>query len=345
MREAVTPGARRVSRKRLLVSFAVIGLGARRRCSPACSAAPSGSAAASLLGLGMVVMIFGVALLAPVLVRPLARVIGAPLRALPGHAGPAGARERRAPAAAHRDHRLGADDRPRARRLHGDLRRRPARVDRQGDRRAVQPLGADRHPRRRLLARARAASPTSSRRRRASTSSRRCASTRRTSSGGGDAVPGVRRRPGDRDASCSSPSSRAGDLQTLARAARRPGVRLGLVGQGPRLQASATRSTVTTPAGKHVDYELAGTYDNKVGMLGQFLVTNATMTKDWNQPDDAFILVGGTGNPDDARAGGEQVAGRLPGRQGADARRVQGRARPTRSTSCSGSSTRCSRCR
>ena len=33
-------------------------------------------------------------------------------------------------------------------------------------------------------------------------------------------------------------------------------------------------------------------------MLGQFLVTNATMTKDWNQPDDAFILVGGKGNPE-----------------------------------------------
>jgi putative ABC transport system permease protein len=33
-------------------------------------------------------------------------------------------------------------------------------------------------------------------------------------------------------------------------------------------------------------------------MLGEFLVTNATMTKDWNQPDDAFILAGGQGEPD-----------------------------------------------
>jgi putative ABC transport system permease protein len=55
---------------------------------------------------------------------------------------------------------------------------------------------------------------------------------------------------------------------------------------------------VTTPSGKQIGYELAGTYDNKVGMLGQFLVTNATMTRDWNQPDDAFILVGGEGKPE-----------------------------------------------
>jgi putative ABC transport system permease protein len=55
---------------------------------------------------------------------------------------------------------------------------------------------------------------------------------------------------------------------------------------------------VTTPSGEHKRYELVGTYDNKVGMLGQFLVTNATMTKDWNQPDDAFILVGGEGKPE-----------------------------------------------
>ena len=100
--------------------------------------------------------------------------------ALPGHARPAGARERRAPAAAHRDHRLGADDRARARRLHGDLRRRAHRVDRQGDRRAAQPQLADRHPRRRLLAGAGGGRRGAARRSRASTPSRRCASTRPT---------------------------------------------------------------------------------------------------------------------------------------------------------------------
>ena len=102
-------------------------------------------------------------------------------RAPPGHAGAARARERRAPAPAHRDHRVGADDRPRARRLHGDLRGRPARLDRQGDRRAAQPLGADRHPRRRLLAGASGRLRAARADRRASPSSRRCAGTRPTS--------------------------------------------------------------------------------------------------------------------------------------------------------------------
>src|SRR3712207_6268892 len=40
-----------------------------------------------MTGLGMVVMIFGVALLAPVLVRPLARLIGRPLERLQGMPG------------------------------------------------------------------------------------------------------------------------------------------------------------------------------------------------------------------------------------------------------------------
>ena len=72
-------------------------------------------------------------------------------RAHPRPHRPARARERAPPAAAHRDHRLGADDRRRARRVRGDLRRRPARDDRPGHRRA----GArrrHRHPRGRLLA-------------------------------------------------------------------------------------------------------------------------------------------------------------------------------------------------
>ena len=44
-------------------------------------------------------------------------------------------------------------------------------------------------------------------------------------------------------------------------------------------------------------------------MLGQFIVTNGTMTKDWNQPDDAFILVGGNGKPETlAKAASKSLA-------------------------------------
>ena len=120
------------------------GSSARSRCSASACVAlfyglfggiDSGSGAASLLGLGAVLMMFGVAFLAPLLVRPLARGLGC---AAGPHAGPdgrPGARERDPPAAAHRGHRRRADGRPRARRAGHDLRRRPARLGRQDDRR------------------------------------------------------------------------------------------------------------------------------------------------------------------------------------------------------------------
>ena len=57
-----------------------MGLGLLVAVLRACSAElDSGSAAAALLGLGAVLMMFGFAFLAPVLVRPLARGLGAPL--------------------------------------------------------------------------------------------------------------------------------------------------------------------------------------------------------------------------------------------------------------------------
>jgi len=55
---------------------------------------------------------------------------------------------------------------------------------------------------------------------------------------------------------------------------------------------------VTTPKGTKLDYELAGTYKNQVGVLGNIVVTNESMAKDWNQPDNNFVLVAGRGSPD-----------------------------------------------
>ena len=83
MREADTPGGRRIGRRRIVVALAVIGLGVATLFVGLFGGA-SGSEAAALLGLGVVVMIFGVALLAPILVKPLARVIGAPMERFQG---------------------------------------------------------------------------------------------------------------------------------------------------------------------------------------------------------------------------------------------------------------------
>jgi putative ABC transport system permease protein len=69
---------------------------------------------------------------------------------------------------------------------------------------------------------------------------------------------------------------------------------------------------VTTPKGTEVDYELAGTYNNKLDMLGKFVVTNASMTKDWNQPDDSFILVGGKGSPETLERAAKGVLAEFP---------------------------------
>ena len=55
---------------------------------------------------------------------------------------------------------------------------------------------------------------------------------------------------------------------------------------------------VTTPANETLDYKIAGLYRNQAGALGNIIVTNASMSRDWNQPDDALVLVGGTADPD-----------------------------------------------
>src|SRR5918992_5093002 len=78
MRDADIPSARRVSRRRVIVAVAILGLGLAVLLGGLFGDA-GGSGGAALLGLGVVVMMFGVAVLAPVLVRPLARFIGAPL--------------------------------------------------------------------------------------------------------------------------------------------------------------------------------------------------------------------------------------------------------------------------
>ena len=86
MRDAETPGARRISHRRLVGSIVVIALGLVALLFGLFGGV-GGSGGAALVGLGMVMMIFGVALLAPLLVRPLARVIGAPLQRLQGMPG------------------------------------------------------------------------------------------------------------------------------------------------------------------------------------------------------------------------------------------------------------------
>jgi putative ABC transport system permease protein len=291
MREASTPGTKPVSHKRVVVSCAVIALGVLVLLLGLFGA--DGSAAASLLGLGVVVMMFGVALLAPVLVRPLARFIGAPLQRFQGLPG--------------RLARENAERQPQrtaitasalmiglalvvftaifAAGISGSVDKV---IDEQFSRTALivthddgfSPVSPDIADRLRDVEGVQVVSP--------------MRFDQANIEGGGDSqaasgvdpstitqvfVPELEQGGPDVLANLTDSQALADDGW-----AKNHGFELGDTIQ------------VTTPKGTKVDYELAGTYDNKLDVLGNIVVTNASMTKDWNQPDDSFILVAGQGD-------------------------------------------------
>jgi putative ABC transport system permease protein len=87
MRDSVTPGLGHLRKRRVVGSLALIVLGVLTLFYGLFGSIDSDSAAASLLALGAVLMMFGVAFLAPLLVRPLARGLGAPLARFRGLTG------------------------------------------------------------------------------------------------------------------------------------------------------------------------------------------------------------------------------------------------------------------
>ena len=294
MREAATPGVRRVSRKRLLVSAVVIALGLASLLLGLFGGA-DGSAGAALLGLGMIVMIFGVALLAPVLVRPLARGIGAPLQRLQGMPG--------------RLARENAERQPQrtaitasalmiglalvvftaifAAGLRGSIDKvideqfsRSALIVTHDDGFSPVPSGVAEQ-----LATIPAVNTVSPLR-----------FDQANVKGGGDNVPVSGVDPAT-VTQVFQPELEQGGPQVLGQL--RDDQLLADDGWAKSHKFElGDKLRVTTPKGTKLDYELAGTYKNQVGVLGNILVTNASMTKDWNQPDDAFILVSASGDPD-----------------------------------------------
>jgi len=295
LRDAVTPGAKRVSRRRLASAIALIVLGLAVLAGGLFGGIASTNAAASLVGLGILVLILGFAVLAPVLVRPLARVVGRPLERIGGLTG-----------------RLAREN----------SERQPQRtaitasalmiglallvftaIFAAGLRGSVDKVVDEQFGRSALIV---------------------------THDDGFSPVPtGVGERLGSVEGVTTvspmrfdqakvrgvtgAPSASGVDPQTITRVFEPEwdrGDQAVLAGMrdDQALADSAwaesngfalgERLAVTTPAGKRVDYTIAGTYENQVGTLGSFIVTNAAMTRDWNQPDDAFILVGGRGNAD-----------------------------------------------
>lgn len=294
MREADTAGARPVSHRRLIAAGAVIGLGLAALLFGLFGGV-GGSGGAALLGLGVVVMIFGFALLAPVLVRPLASVIGAPLERF-----------------SHMTGRLARENTQRqpqrtaitasalmiglalvvfttifAAGLRGSIDKV---IDEQLSRSALIVTHDDGF----------SPVPSGVSEQLAQTDGVTVVSPLRWDQanveGGGDSVPATGVDPAT-VTQLFEPEIARGDLQSLASLRDDQAFASDSWAESHDFELG-DELEVTTPSGKQVSYELAGTYDNQVGMLGEFLVTNATMTKDWNQPDDAFILVGGDGKPE-----------------------------------------------
>jgi len=307
MRDAATPGAKRVSRRRLITSFAVVALGLVALLVGLFGA--EGSGAAALLGLGVVVIMLGVALLAPVLVRPLARFIGAPLERFQGISG--------------RLARENAERQPQrtaitasalmiglalvvftaifAAGLSGSVDKV---VDDQLSRSSLivthedgfSPVSPEVAKKLEGVPGVEVVSP--------------MRFDQANIKGGGDSqnasgidprtitsvfTPEIARGPADAFGTLRDDQTLADDAW-----AKSHGFKLGDTIQ------------VTTPTGEQVGYELVGTYDNKLDLLGKIVVTNAAMSKDWNQPDDNFILVAGKGSANTLEAGAKQALADFP---------------------------------
>ena len=308
MRDADTPGAKPVSHRRLIASTTVIALGLALLLAGLFGGA-GGSEAAALLGLGVIVMIFGVALLAPVLVRPLARFIGAPLVRFSRLTGRLAREntERQPQRTAITASALmiglalvvfttifAAGLRGSIDKVIDEQLSSSALIVTHDDGFSPVPPGVAE-----ALARTDGVTVVSPMR-----------FDQANVQGGGDSVPATGVDPAT-VTQLFQPEFATGDVRTLA-ALRDDQALASDSWAKSHGFAVGDELRVTTPSGKHMSYEIAGTYENKVGMLGQFVVTNATMTKDWNQPDDAFILVGGEGSPDTLANAAEKALADYP---------------------------------
>jgi putative ABC transport system permease protein len=87
MRDSITPGVGHIRRRRIVAAFVVEAIGVALLLYGLLGDPGAASATATVLGGGSLLMIFGFALLAPTLVRPLSGLIGRPLARFQGLTG------------------------------------------------------------------------------------------------------------------------------------------------------------------------------------------------------------------------------------------------------------------
>jgi putative ABC transport system permease protein len=288
MREADLPGAGRL-RPRRFVAAGVLGIGGLAVLLLALFGSPgSAGTTAAIMGLGAVAMMFAVALLAPVLVRPLARAIGRPLQRIGG--------------------------------MPGRLARENA--ERQPQRTAVTAsalmVGLALVVFVAIFAAGLKASVT-----KVIDDQVRAALVIENSNGFGPIPVGVEGRlrsvPGVEAVSplvfSSGKAQGSGkftatgvDPATITRALSLKWVdgsdaRLAAMTGGEAVVTKAwadgahrhvgSTFVVTTPTGRRVPYRIVGTFDNKLGLTGDVIVGAASMHRDWGVQDDAVVLAAG----------------------------------------------------
>jgi len=308
MREAVTPGARKVGRIRIAVALVIEAAGVALILFGLLGDPGPASATATVLGFGTLLMIFGLAVLAPTLVRPLSSLIGKPLQRPLGLAGQL-ARENatRQPqrtavtasalmigvalvvlvaifaAGLRATIDQGIDDQVRAAGIvtHEDgFSPLPTGVtDRLADVDGVTAVSAIRFETGRLKGDTSNTGVTG-----VDTDTVRDVLTLKWEDGSDDVLGSL----GSNGAAVNNEFAEEHDL------------------------AIGDSLTFTTPRGDEVSYEVRGIYDSAAGIVGGVLVSNASLESSWDADDIAFALVAGDGDPEAIKSGEETALAEFP---------------------------------
>lgn len=304
MRESASPPPPRLRRRRIVVAALVEAAGLGVLAFGLFADAGSSTATASLLGLGSVLMIFGLALLAPTLVRPLSSLIGRPLERVQGLTGRLArenaTRQPQRTAITASALMIGVALVVLVAIFAAGLR---ATID-QGIDEQVRAAGIVTHEDGFSPLPAGVAERLGQVDGVASVSTVRFETGKLVGAGGTDSVTGI--DPATVDTVLDVPVE-GGELSTLAD--------LGddeiVIAEGFADEhdlAVGGRARFVTPRGDEVDYRVAGTYDPGAGVIGGSLVTNASLERDWEAKDIAFALVAGAPGTDPAELRGAEEA-------------------------------------
>jgi putative ABC transport system permease protein len=288
LRDSAAPGIGRLPRRRLIAATVVEGLGVAVLLTALFASPGTAGATAGILGVGVVLMMFGMALLAPVLVRPLSSLVGRPLERFQGLTGRLArenaVRQPQRTAVTASALMIGLALVVFVTIFAAGLK---ATIDKGID---EQVLAAG------IVTHSDGFSPLPSAAAEAlrSTDGVATVSTVRFASGKVRGVAGTQSATGVDPATAPAalklkidqgPADALGRLGSDGAIVGKDFAESNDLGPGKTLH-------VTTPTGAEVDYKVLATYDSGVGMIGGIVLPAESMERDWNAKDIAFVLVG-----------------------------------------------------